>query len=214
MNSLLTQFSVPLTRVQMEPSLQSNLSTPAPRITRHLAVNPEEPILGSSRSCSFHTPPLNVNYENNPSVFGAILRGELPTLTLNETDSILAFEDKAPRAPLHALVIPKKYIKTVVELRDDDVHLLQDMQQIAMALIHKYYPEAAKREDYILCYHVPPFNSVDHLHLHVLAPASEMSWIYRYGKYLVGTPWCIGESQVRHRLRLGMTAVPSNLWGC
>jgi diadenosine tetraphosphate (Ap4A) HIT family hydrolase len=195
----------------MEQS-QPNLSTRT--IPMHFAVNPEEPILGSSRTCSFHTPPVNVNYDDNPSVFGAILRGELPTLTLNETASILAFEDKAPRAPLHALVIPKKHIKTVVELRDDDLHLLQDMHQTALILVQKYYPEAAKRQDYILCYHVPPFNSVDHLHLHVLAPASEMNWIYKYGKYLVGTPWCTGESHVRRRLQAGMAAVPSNFWGC
>ena len=198
MNPLFSLFSFPSVKVQMEP--------PSP--------SPQNPLLGSSRSCAFHPPPSNVDYDENPSVFGSILRGELPSLTLKETPSLLAFEDRKPRAPLHALVIPKRHIKSVFDLREDDHDMLQDMHHMAVDLIQVYYPEAAKRQDYILCYHVPPFISVPHLHLHVLAPASEMNWSYRYGKYLVGTLWCSREFDVRDRLQAGKPAAPWKFWSC
>src|SRR6056300_204852 len=56
-------------------------------------------------------------YSNNPSVFGKILRGELPARTYLESTDLLAFRDRSLKAPLHALVIPKRYVKTVYSLR-------------------------------------------------------------------------------------------------
>lgn len=141
-----------------------------------------------------------VDYADDPTVFGRILEGSLPALALLESESLLAFQDRTPRAPLHALVIPKQNIPTVNSLEYSDLPLLNDARTMAMALIEHYFPQAHKDGDYILAYHVPPFNSVDHLHLHVLAPASEMGWIFRYGKYQVGTCWCTDEATERQRL--------------
>jgi len=200
MNAVVAFISMPSTRDQMEQ----------PRATTLTATTLEDntPPLCTPLTCAYHQAPPRVNYDENPSVFGPILRGELPVLTLKETPLLLGFQDRTPRAPLHALIIPKQYIKSVFELNEKDIDLLGDMHDMAMDLIQTYYPKAAKREDYILCYHVPPFNSVDHLHLHVLAPASEMSWIYRFVKYLVGTRWCAGETDVIQRLQAGKKAVP------
>ena len=74
--------------------------------------------------------------------------------------------------------------------------------------MEKQQPQALVDDDYILCFHIPPFNSVDHLHLHVLAPASEMNYLYRYGKYNTGARWCIGALEVIERLKGGQLAVP------
>ena len=41
------------------------------------------------------------------NVFARILRGEIPSRTLLETEHALAFHDIAPQAPVHALVISK-----------------------------------------------------------------------------------------------------------
>lgn len=43
--------------------------------------------------------------ENN--IFAKILRGEIPNNTVYEDDHVLAFNDIAPQAPVHILVIPK-----------------------------------------------------------------------------------------------------------
>ena len=41
------------------------------------------------------------------NIFAKILRGEIPNKTVYENDVALAFEDIAPQAPVHVLVIPK-----------------------------------------------------------------------------------------------------------
>ena len=46
------------------------------------------------------------NYDSN-NVFAKILRNELPSKKVLETDYALAFHDINPQAPVHVLVIPK-----------------------------------------------------------------------------------------------------------
>ncbi|GIX13724.1 MAG: hypothetical protein KatS3mg118_1683 [Paracoccaceae bacterium] len=49
-----------------------------------------------------------MSYSYDPgNVFARILRGEIPSRTVLETDHSLAFHDIAPQAPCHVLVIPK-----------------------------------------------------------------------------------------------------------
>mmetsp|Transcript_15181 Transcript_15181/g.25207 ORF Transcript_15181/g.25207 Transcript_15181/m.25207 type:complete len:217 (+) Transcript_15181:110-760(+) len=190
------------------PSISRLQMAPANKQPSFTNGDEDIPRLSSSRTRKYHQPPPNVSYVDNSSVFGAILRGEIPSLTLKETPIALGFQDRSPKAPFHALIIPKTYIKNVFDLDQKDVFLVEDMHTMAMDLLNTYQPEAVSQKDYILCYHVPPFNSVNHLHLHVLAPASEMAWFYRFGKYLPGTRWCVGEEQVRDRLQSGKKAVP------
>ena len=44
---------------------------------------------------------------DDQNVFAKILRGELPCTKVHETDHALAFQDIAPQAKVHVLVIPK-----------------------------------------------------------------------------------------------------------
>ncbi len=44
---------------------------------------------------------------DDQNIFARILRGEIPNRTVHETPHTLAFEDIAPQAPVHVLVIPK-----------------------------------------------------------------------------------------------------------
>ena len=49
-----------------------------------------------------------MGYEyNTDNIFAKILRSEIPSKTVIETEHSLAFEDINPQAPVHALVIPK-----------------------------------------------------------------------------------------------------------
>ena len=49
---------------------------------------------------------MSYTYDDE-NVFAKILRGEIPNKTFLETEHALAFEDIAPQAPIHILVIPK-----------------------------------------------------------------------------------------------------------
>ena len=45
---------------------------------------------------------------DNDNIFAKILRGEIPNATVFEDESVLAFNDIAPKTPIHVLVIPKR----------------------------------------------------------------------------------------------------------
>lgn len=176
------------------------------------------------KTSKYHEPPPGVEYSTNPTVFGRILNGELPSRTLGESKRLLAFQDRSPRAKLHGLVIPKQFIPSIFDLTTnsndhgndqddsdcdpDGLILLQEMRQMGLDLIEKQQPEAYANNDYILCFHIPPFNSVDHLHLHVLAPASTMGFFFRHIKYNQGTRWCISDLEVIQRLENGKSSTP------
>jgi diadenosine tetraphosphate (Ap4A) HIT family hydrolase len=147
-------------------------------------------------------------YGDNPTVFGKILRGEVSCDRFDETDTLLTFEDVRPRAPLHALVIPKRFIPTVFDLSPADLGLLEEMRAAALRVLEVHQPSALRDGDFRLVFHVPPYNSVNHLHLHVLAPVSQMSWIYTGIKYNPRTRWCTDWETVHKRLGHGKAAVP------
>lgn len=44
---------------------------------------------------------------DDQNIFAKILRGDIPNDTVYEDDYVLAFNDIAPKAPVHILVIPK-----------------------------------------------------------------------------------------------------------
>ncbi len=48
---------------------------------------------------------------DDDNIFAKILRGEIPSTPIYETEMSLAFPDIAPQAPTHVLVVPKgKYV--------------------------------------------------------------------------------------------------------
>ncbi|WP_029002603.1 HIT family protein [Azorhizobium doebereinerae] len=115
------------------------------------------------------------------NVFAKILRGELPAHKVYEDDRALVFLDIMPRAPGHALVIPKAPARNILDIAPDDLaHVAKVAQKVAQAA------KTAFEADGIT---VQQFNEeaggqvVFHLHVHVIPrhagvamkpPASEM----------------------------------------
>ena len=52
------------------------------------------------------------------TIFEKILKREIPATVVYEDDDIFAFNDIAPQAPIHVLVIPKKKITSFNDLKD------------------------------------------------------------------------------------------------
>jgi histidine triad (HIT) family protein len=69
------------------------------------------------------------------TIFGKIIRREIPATIVYEDDLCLAFRDVAPQAPVHILVIPKQPIPKLAEAGPEDQallgHLLLTAKQIA-----------------------------------------------------------------------------------
>lgn len=53
-------------------------------------------------------------------LFCKIIKGEIPSAKVYEDDEILAFRDIHPVAPVHILVIPKKHISILTDLKQED----------------------------------------------------------------------------------------------
>ncbi|KAL0727737.1 hypothetical protein Bca4012_023830 [Brassica carinata] len=106
---------------------------------------------------------------NQTCIFCQIVHDPNSTTRLLYTDEkVVAFQDIKPAARRHYLVIPKEHIPTVRDLqrRDEDYSLaVSHMLSVGQELLLKDAPQTIHR----FGFHQPPFNSVDHLHLHCFA---------------------------------------------
>ena len=72
-------------------------------------------------------------------IFCKIAAGDIPATKVYEDDSVVAFRDLEPQAPVHILIIPKEHMENVAALsaRDDGGklagHILKKAAQIAAA---------------------------------------------------------------------------------
>jgi histidine triad (HIT) family protein len=107
------------------------------------------------------------------TIFGRILRGEIPARIEHEDDLCLAFHDVAPQAPIHLLVIPKKPIPSLAEAEAGDERLLGHLVVVATELARRL----GLTDGYRLVVNCGRHGgqSVDHLHVHLLG-GRPLSW--------------------------------------
>ena len=77
---------------------------------------------------------MSNNNENNNTIFGKILRGEIPCRKVYEDEDFLAFHDIKPMAEVHFLIIPKKFIPTLAHVSPEDAPLLGKMLALVPVL--------------------------------------------------------------------------------
>ena len=106
-------------------------------------------------------------------LFCKIAAGEIPSNKLYEDDTLLAFYDIDPKAPLHFLVIPKAHYQSAAQLTEQDAPLLGHV----FAVIAKLCAEQGCENGYRVVTNVGQDGgqSVPHLHFHVLAKRS-LAW--------------------------------------
>lgn len=64
-------------------------------------------------------------------LFCRIVAGEIPAQIVVETDTVIAFRDIAPKAPVHVLVAPKLHAPNVAALAAASPQVLADMAAVA-----------------------------------------------------------------------------------
>ena len=104
-------------------------------------------------------------YDPN-NIFAKILRGEMPCYKVYEDNKTLAFLDIMPRAPGHALVLPKAPVRNILDASPDDLaHVITTVQKIARASMELFGADGVT---------IQQFNEsaggqvVFHLHVHVI----------------------------------------------
>lgn len=70
----------------------------------------------------------------NDTIFGKIIRGEIPASKIYEDDDVLAIHDIQPVADVHFLIIPKKFIPTLADAEPADSALLGKMLSLVPVL--------------------------------------------------------------------------------
>ena len=64
------------------------------------------------------------------TIFKKIIDKEIPADIVYEDDEFLAFKDINPQAKVHVLVIPKKEIKSLNDVSEEDILLLGKLQLV------------------------------------------------------------------------------------
>ena len=98
-------------------------------------------------------------------IFCKICDGEIPSEFVHKDKDCIAFKDINPQERVHLLVVPRKHIATVADIKDGDERLLAHMLKVAKDL--------ADDEDlkwYKLLFNVGKGagQEVFHIHLHVM----------------------------------------------
>ena len=58
-------------------------------------------------------------------IFCKIIKKEIPGAIVYEDEEVLAFKDIHPVTPVHILVIPKKHIVSLIDLKQEDEALIR-----------------------------------------------------------------------------------------
>jgi len=101
-------------------------------------------------------------------VFCRIVRRESPADIVFEDDSVLAFKDLYPKAPVHLLIIPKRHIASLVGLEPGDTEAMGRCVQTARVLAEQ--TGFAERGFRLSCRSGPEGGQVVyHIHFHFMA---------------------------------------------
>jgi histidine triad (HIT) family protein len=101
-------------------------------------------------------------------LFCRIIAGEIPASTVYEDDTLVAFNDVNPQAPLHVLVVPKRHIATVNDLTAAEDGLVGAMVRTAAAIAKDQGYDGPGFRTVFNC-NAQAGQTVFHIHLHVLA---------------------------------------------
>ncbi|XP_065353425.1 adenosine 5'-monophosphoramidase HINT1 [Cloeon dipterum] len=107
------------------------------------------------------------------TIFGKIVRKEIPCEFLYEDEQCVAFNDISPQAPKHILVIPRKPISQLSKAEDSDEQLLGHLLLVARRVAKEQGLEKGFR--LVVNDGKDGAQSVYHLHIHILG-GRQMQW--------------------------------------
>jgi histidine triad (HIT) family protein len=94
-------------------------------------------------------------------IFCKIVKGEVAVEKEYEDETVLAFADNKPKAPIHLLIVPKKHVTDINEV--DDVIWLK-INEVALKLA-----ESKKLAGFRLDNNTGSFAEVKHFHVHFIS---------------------------------------------
>ena len=108
------------------------------------------------------------------TIFNKIINKEIPADIIYENETVLCFKDINPIAPIHLLIIPKKEIPTVNDIKNDDKELMGDLF-IAAKEVAKLLEIDKNGYRLIINCNEDGCQTVYHLHIHLIA-GKKLGW--------------------------------------
>lgn len=129
-------------------------------------------------------------------IFCKIIHGKAEGEKIFQDDDVTCIKDINPASTHHYLILPNRHIRNAKELKPEDAELYDKIISTVNAIIEKQgLDPAATRTGF----HWPPFNTVHHLHLHVISPIRNMN-MARKMMFKPNTPWFVSTDYVRSRI--------------
>jgi histidine triad (HIT) family protein len=107
-------------------------------------------------------------------VFCRIVDGEEPASVLYATETVMAFRDVRPQAPVHVQLIPKEHIASLADVQERHAGMLADLAQGAQQVARA---EGVAESGWRLVTNIGREGGqhVHHLHFHLLG-GRQMGW--------------------------------------
>ena len=105
-------------------------------------------------------------------LFCKMAAGDIPVSKVYEDDTVLAFHDIDPQAPVHFLVIPKAHISSVSAVTEENCAAVGHIFRVIAELTQKLHLDSYRVVSNI---GEQAGQSVRHLHFHVLS-GRDMTW--------------------------------------
>ncbi|WP_273785178.1 HIT family protein [Brucella intermedia] len=108
---------------------------------------------------------MSATYDDN-NIFAKILRGEIPSTRVYETDDVVAFMDVMPQGTGHTLVVPKAPSRNLLDAKSETLaNVIQVVQKIAQAVKTAFNADGVT----VMQFNEPASGqTVYHLHFHVI----------------------------------------------
>jgi histidine triad (HIT) family protein len=100
-------------------------------------------------------------------LFCRIVNGSIPARLAHQDDHTVAFYDIDPRAPVHVLIVPRKHITAVDQLREGDGEVMGQLFMVARRLAREL-GVADSGYRMVVNNGRDAGQSVDHIHMHLL----------------------------------------------
>lgn len=109
----------------------------------------------------------------NDCLFCKIIKGEIPSSKVYEDELVYAFNDIAPAAPVHVLIIPKEPITSAADINADNSKVVAHIFEVAA----KIAAEKGLSDGFRVVTNCGDSagQTVKHLHFHLLA-GRDMTW--------------------------------------
>lgn len=107
-------------------------------------------------------------------LFCGIIKGEIKGEFVYQDDSLVAFKDINPKAPVHLLIVPRKHVATLLDVEPGDRELIGDIFQAASRLAKEHGIDKDGFRVVVNC-GAGAGQSVFHLHYHLLGGRA-LSW--------------------------------------